>query len=469
VALSPEHQITEGQCLVPEKTAAITARPQPASSMVMPSLPPAHVPPPATPSSAADDLAGRPREVQWAAIFQQLGAEIAVPLSAALARIQTLRDTGQIDRQGLGHLHDSVAKARAAGMLAQQLARLASGQIELAHEHLHLTEMLRSVVIQRSGETEARGIQVRQVLQPVEVMADGALLFALLNTMMDWALALTHSSIDLRLDFTPWPAQARLMCRFALRSLDLQHDPDAGAGDVAGQRNADELNAFNSLHWRLLEQIAVTLGVLPLRASTGGIAELTLDFAHTVGDQPEVRTRPVSLESASNLAPKLAPNIAPSIAPTHPPNIPQNVPQNIPSTAPPHSKSAPSIHSRPLAGKHLLVLTARRELRAQIQAAVQHLGLIVDAVETVGDAMQFCLEGLPHAIVFDADQRSAAFAHLHAEVMREVPDFSFVEVLAHEQQTQLSTATADGMARISRHYITDALPSVLMFELSRGH
>lgn len=404
--------------------------------MVMSSQPPANAPPPApaSASSAANDLARQPNEVQWAAIIQQLGAEIAGPLSIALERIQALIDTGQIDRQGLRNLHDSVAQARAAGMLGQQLARLASGQMDLARERLHLTQMLRGVLTQRSGETQARGIQVRQVLKPVEVMADGALLFALLNTMMDWALALTHSSIDLRLDLTPWPAKARLMCRFAHRSLDLLEDPRAD--DATPQRGAQEMSALNSLTWRLLEQNAVTLGVLPLRESAAGITVLTLEFPHTVSDEPGGSTRPTSLNPAANSAP--------------------------------NSEPAPSIHSRPLAGKHLLILTARRDLRTQIQAAVQHLGLTVDAVETVEDAMQFCVEGLPHAIVFDAGQRSTAFAHLHAEVMREVPDFSFVEVLAHEQQTQLSTATADGMARISRHYISDALPSVLMFELSKG-
>jgi thiol-disulfide isomerase/thioredoxin len=36
-----------------------------------------------------------------------------------------------------------------------------------------------------------------------------------------------------------------------------------------------------------------------------------------------------------------------------------------------------------------------------------------------------------------------------------------------EHRTQLSTATSDGMARISRRHLPDALPSLLMFELSR--
>ncbi|MFX8055685.1 hypothetical protein ABTK93_20820, partial [Acinetobacter baumannii] len=80
-------------------------------------------------------------------------------------------------------------------------------------ERQHLAQMLRSVLAQRSRETQARGVQVRQSLKPVEIWADGALLVALLNALMDWALANTHSSVDLRLDLTPWPVKARLSCR----------------------------------------------------------------------------------------------------------------------------------------------------------------------------------------------------------------------------------------------------------------
>lgn len=394
--------------------------------MVMSSLPPA----PASVSSAANDPARQPNDLQWASIIQQLGAEIAEPLSSALACIQSLIETGQIDRQGLRKLHGSVTQARAAGMLGQQLARLAAGQLHLVNERQHLTQVLRKVLSQRRSDTQARGIQVRQILQPVEVMADGALLFSMLDTMMDWVLGLTHSSIDLRLDLTPWPAKARLTCRFAHRSLDLQENPP-GPGEATEQRDGHEHSVLNSLSWRLLEQNALTLGVLPLRESGGGITMLTLEFPHTVSDEPGFAAR--------------APATKPALSP------------------------APSMQGRPLAGKHLLMLTASRALQAQIYAAAQHLGLIIDVAETVEEATQFCVEGLPHAIVFDASQRCAAFFHLHADLMREAPDFSFIEVLGHEQQTQLSTATADGMARISRHYIDDALPSVLMFELSKGH
>lgn len=396
-------------------------------------------PPPSNPvsaSAAANDVAGEPSPVQWTEIVQQLGAEIAGPLSLALERIHDLVSTGQIDRQSLRALRESVGQAREAGMLGQQLARLASGRLKLTRERMHLTQVLRGVLAQRSRETQARGIQVRQILKPVEIMADGSLLFALLNALMDWALASTHSSIDLRLDLSPWPAKARLVCRFAHRSLDLLDDP----------RAAEAPQALNSLAWRLVEQTALTMGVLPLRESEAGITVLTLEFPQTLGEEAGGAAATATTDREQALG---------------------GARRNKHSSE--HgAEYLPSSNSKPLAGSHVLIISQQRELRSQIQAAIQHMGLIVDLVGSMAEASQFCQDGLPHGIVFESALRDDDFEQLFTDVMREVPDFCFVEVLDGQHLTQLSTATADGLARISRLHLDDALPSVLMFELSKG-
>lgn len=377
-------------------------------------------PPSSAPANAANDVTSEPTPVQWADIVQQLGAEIAGPLSAALEQIQNLATTGQIDRLGLRLLRRSVDDARTAGMLGQQLARLASGRLRMNRERQHLTQMLRSVLAQRSRETQARGVQVRQSLKPVEIWADGALLFGLLNALMDWALANTHSSVDLRLDLTPWPVKARLSCRFAHRALELLGDEAEPQAQAPG---------LDSLAWRLLEQTAITLGVLPLREQEAGITLLTLEFN------------------------QLAPDEAPPPDSTH---------GRLEAEA-----ERLGGNSRPLAGCQLLILSANRELRADAQAAVRHMGMLVDVVGNVAEAEQFCREGLPHALLFDAAQTNEPLRQLIAEIMREAPDLAFVEMFDAEHRTQLSTATGDGVARISRRNLADALPSLLMFELAR--
>jgi hypothetical protein len=363
-----------------------------------------------------------PTPVQWADIVQQLGAEIAGPLSAALEQIQNLATTGQIDRRGLRLLRRSVDDARTAGMLGQQLARLASGRLRLNRERQHLTQMLRNVLAQRSRETQARGVQVRQSLKPVEIWADGALLFALLNALMDWALANTHSSVDLRLDLTPWPVKARLSCRFAHRSLDLLSDEGPAQ---------EPPSALDSLAWRLLEQTAITLGVLPLREQEAGITLLTLEFN------------------------QLAPDEAPPPDSTH---------AKLEAEA-----ERMGGNSRPLAGCQVLILAAQRELRAEAQAALRHMGMLVDTVTSVAEAEQFCHDGLPHVLLFDAALRDDALLQMIAGIAQDAPDFAFVEMFDGEHRTQLSTATADGVARISRRHLADALPQLLMFELSKRH
>ncbi|MDC8786852.1 sensor histidine kinase family protein [Roseateles koreensis] len=384
-------------------------------------------------NAAANDVAIGPNHAQWGEIVQLLGAEIAGPLSSALERIHNLVSTGQIDRQSLRALRESVSQAREAGMIGQQLARLASGRLRISRERLHLTQILRSVLTQRSRETQARGIQIRQVLKPIEVLADGSLLFSLLNAVMDWAIANTHSSIDLRLDLTSWPAKARLVCRFAHRSLDLLDDP----------RSQELPQAMNSLGWRLIEQTAITMGVLPLREDEAGITVLTLEFPHTVGEEPGLSGDGTAREASS--APE----------------------QTAAKANKRLTDYQPSSNSKPLAGSHVLIIAETRDLRNQIQAAIQHMGLIVDVVGSMDEATLFCAEGLPHGIVFEGALRGPDFDMLFEDIMREVPLFTFIEVMATAHTTQLSTATADGLARISRQHLADALPSILLFELSK--
>ncbi|XHS79005.1 hypothetical protein ACFJGW_03285 [Burkholderiaceae bacterium UC74_6] len=389
------------------------------------------------PPHAANDAGSEPDTAQWADIVQQLGAEIAGPLSAALERIHQLISTGQIDRQGLRALRENVAAAREAGMAGQQLARLASGRLRLARERLHLTQLLRGVLAHRSRETQARGIQVRQTLRPVEVIADGSLLFALLNALMDWALASTHSSVDLRLELTPWPAKARLSCRFAHRSLDLI------GGSAKSMRSAEPPQQPNTLAWRLVEQTALTMGLLPLREDEAGITVLTLEFPHTVGEELGG-----DLSAPEGLSPSR--------------------PQEFSESTSYADSGHGGLNSKPLAGSHVLIVSSRSDLRAAVHNAISHMGLIVDTVASMEEARQFCEEGLPHGILFESAQRGEDFAALQAEVLAEVPQFCFIELLEAEAQTQLSTATPDGLARISRNHLGDALPSVLTFELSKG-
>jgi len=379
-------------------------------AMPMP-LRPTDAPPPSPPPGASP----------WLDIVQQLGAAVAGPLSSAMERIQHLISTGQIDREGLRALRESVGLAREAGMVSQQLARLGSGRLRLAHERLPLTQVLRHVLTHRSRETQARGVQIRHTLTTVAVMTDGALLFALINAVLDWALACTHSSIDLKLDLSPWPPKARLQCRFAHRSLDLMDDPHPHS----------EPPALRGLSWRLVELTALTLGLPTRREGEAGISTLTLEFPHTVLDEGS----PVVDVERTRRA------------------------RDYPLSG----------NSKPLAGSHLLLLSPDPMWREAVRRSVRQMGVIVDGVAQVEEARQFIAEGLPHALIFQQRARDPEFASLLSEIRQDSKDFCFVEVMLDNVPTQLSSACPDGVARVARVSLDEALPSVLMFEMAKSH
>jgi hypothetical protein len=356
-------------------------------------------------------------EARWPDLVSQIGAEIAEPLTAALERINTLTSTGRIDRQGLRALREEVEAARRIGMIGQQLTRFASGRIRQSHERLQLADVLAGVLAHRARETQARGIGLRPTLKPVEVVVDASLLFSLLNSTVDWALANAQSQIDFSIDIKTWPAHGRLACRFAHRPIDELTD---GAAATAPR-------GLDSLHWRLLEQTAWTMGLLVERQDESHTTTLTLEF-------PSVGRSELEGVSAIEI----------------------------------DDGFAPSSNSQPLAGSHVLVIASRRELRVQIRDSLRNMSLIVDFVNSVEEAAAFCREGLPHAVVIESIQNGGRFAQLREEIAAEVPDLVFIEIIEEGATFEMSGFGGSTMARVGREVLSSSLPSALVFELSKG-
>ena len=354
---------------------------------------------------------------RWHELVAQIGAEIAGPLTAALERINTLTSTGKIDRHGLRALRDEVEAARQAGMVGQQLTRFASGRLRQSHERLQLADVLNGVIAHRSRETVARGIGVKPSLKPAEVIVDASLLFGVLNTTVDWALANAHSQIDFTIDIKTWPAHALLSCRFAHRPIDTLVD---GASATAPR-------GLDSLTWRLLEQTAWAMGLIVDRRDESHFTTLTLEFP---------RTASAVIEGGSTL--------------------------EI------NDGFAPSTNSQPLAGCHVLVVSSRREMRVQIRDALRQMSLIIDFVNSVEEAAAFCREGLPHAVVIESIQTGERFGQFRDEITKEVPDFVFIEIIEEGTVFEMSGFSGASMARVGRQALASALPSALMFELSKG-
>jgi hypothetical protein len=368
---------------------------------------------PAAGDPVADLPQAEPDEKHWREIIGQIGSEVGLPLSSALERVTVLATTGKIDRAGLRALREEIERARRAGMIGQQLARFASGRIRQSPEQVSVTQMLREVLLQRGREATARQIEIHQSLKPAEVVVDATLLYALMQAVVDWSLDLARSSIEFKLDIKAWPPYARLSCRFSHASADV------------AERGVAE-PAHDSMAWRLVQQIAWTLSLVMDRTVSDAETTLTLEFPRTVTEQIE-GVSVVEIDQGFGV----------------------------------------SDNSKPLAGSHVLVVAGTREVRTQVRESIRHMGLLVDFVNTVEEAEEFCRDALPHAIVYECVLDNERFQKLRGSIVADMPHFVFIELAAEGDGFSLSSHGEGQRARLGRDAIAQSLPSALIYELSR--
>lgn len=402
----------------------------------------------ATPDAANDAsqaeaarVAARRAEQQAERLRQtvaQIGQDIAGPLTDALERLLDFGQTGKLDRAGLRAIREAVEQARQAGMISQQLARLTAG-VGQAPERLHLTHTLQNVLAHRARELHARGVQIVQQLDPVEVVVDAPLLFALLNAVLDWAMGATQGAVQLRVDRQAWPAHGRLICRFACMPADR-------AGGTPPP-------ALDSLLWRLVDESGRALGLVVQRSLDGPHAVLEIVFPRTIDPL---------LDAADDAAVAARPG-APAGAPATVPTLVQAADGS--DDAP--SGFVSSLNSKPLAGSHVLVVASRRDMRVQIREAIRDMGLVVDFVTSVEECADFCRESLPHAIVVESVLKGPKLDQLMHGIRAEVPEFVFIEVEEEGSAFQISSVSPTGCARVGRDALAASLPSALVYELTR--
>jgi len=355
------------------------------------------------------------------ALVAQLGSEVAAHLSSALERVTTLAATGKIDRAGLRALRDEIDRARRAGIMGQQVVRLSSGRVQLSAERLDLTGLLSEALRQRGREIDSRGIEVRQVLSSAEVMSDSTLVFSLLQTVLDWSFEHAFGRIDLTVEIKSWPAHACLTAAF-------QHQPPDEVEVPAGKPTALHEARLNTMSWRLLQQTAGVLGLDLVRTDTPGKTRMVLQFPQT-------------------LAPRLVQ-----------PELPE----------PADDRAAHAHNSQPLAGRHIVVLAARREVRNIVRTALRPMGLMVDFVTSVEELRQLVADGLPHAVVYESAIAGEAFERLRGEMLAEVPTLVFIRISDQGKAFEVLNVGGRQFTSVGRDAIMVALPEALTFELSRA-
>jgi hypothetical protein len=332
-----------------------------------------------------------------------------------------MQATGRIDRTGLHALVEQIEQARHASMLGQQVARLARDGIQQQPEALNLTHALRDVLAQRQDELHARGLAVKQLLRPAEVVVDATLLSALLNTLLDWSLRHACTPVDIRLDTKAWPAHARLVCQYGHTPQD---QVQATRSAAIGRRRAA---ALDCLSWRLLMQLASAMPLHVDRVDTENNTSLTLEFPHTASER---------LQDAA------------AIEWT--------------------GGSATPGDTRPHADTQVLVIAVRREVLNQVSQTVLQMRLRLESVSSVSAAREFCQQGLPQAIVYESMVYDSAFDRLRNDIKQQCPELAWVEIVEQGDAFEISSFGGMSMARVGRDAIASSLPSALMFELDRG-
>lgn len=353
------------------------------------------------------------------ALIAQLGSEVATTLSAALERVAALNTTGRIDRDNLAALHAEIDLARRAGIMGQQVVRLSHGDVQLSNERLDLTALLREALRQRSREIDTQGIEVRQEFAGALVMSDATLLFSLLQTVLDWAFEHAVSRIDIKLEVKSWPAHAVLALKFA-------HQPP-DAVDSAYMPMADaQTPELNTMSWRLLQQTAAVLGLMLDRNDPPGKTELQLEFPET-----------------------LAPRVEPS------------------GTTDFQETVSPTLSLHPLAGSHVLVLAARREVRNVVREALRSSSLVLDFAGTVDEVQAQCAEAMPDAVVYEASLGGQRFERVRSELLAVSPRLAFVQIAEEGRAVQVLNQGGRQFTSVGRDAIIESLPEALKFELAR--
>jgi hypothetical protein len=333
----------------------------------------------------------------------QAGAEVAMPLTSALQRVQSLTHSGRIGRADLQALDREIDRARRAAMTAQLLARIAAGGVRPQAEAVELAAALRQI----AGPCELG------VLRPVRVVLDPALLASLLQAVVDWACDHAVSRVQLSLHHGGLPPCATIVARFRSRA-------DGAPGPAADGRPG-------TLDWLLLGQCAQAAGLVLDRADRDGECTLELGFPGAEPDPPQV----TGFEGLTVIE--------------HGPQV----------------RSA-----RLLAGHHVLVVSARSAVRAEVRDAIRHTGLMSDYLASVDEAREFCRDGLPHAVVYDAVLAGAPMSELRQSLRAEAPSLAVIEVAEGLRGYTPAQACDDAVARVGRSTLGSTLPAALVCEIT---
>ncbi|WP_309680779.1 hypothetical protein [Polaromonas sp.] len=344
-------------------------------------------------------------------LVSQIGAELSAPINAMQQIVHDFTQTRQISRRQMKELNAAIEAASQIARQTQQIGRLAEGRLRQSHERIRLDELLHEVLRELSPKLEARGIEVRYNIKPVEIIVDPGLLSGLVDAALNWGCA--HGQhLMISLSIKNWPEHGMLVIK---ATAPLAPDDPA--------RQADTING------QLLSHTAQTMGVtLQQELSASGEAKLELEFARTVRVLEGLTTLEIDASGDSSF----------------------------------HNGT------KPLAGLRILVISNDPLVRGEVDEASRMLGLNADSVPTVLRARRYMELDMPHLIIIDERLHDNEFDLLVNDVKNIEPNIGLLEIADNPNTFEVSSWMGDNMTRVSREVLRAQLPSVLTLELARA-
>lgn len=397
-------------------------------------MPPLHRP-------AEPPAGSAPAPLTSLSLVKAMGAELARPLHQMSRILRELRGGRLMRPDDLAQLEQALEQARGLAIAGQQLARLGSPLSPATLERLHLDSAIQDALEEARPRLQARGIETRQRLRPVEIRAEPSRLALLLDAAIEWMAAHGHR-LMVTLGRRAWPDHALVVLRCgapesgAASSL---HAPGDAAERVAA---AGTSPATDTLAWHRLVLLAQALDVQPQRSLLPGGAVLTLEFLDTVPLPAHMTT--LELEIGAGGAGG-AEGEGPWVA----------------SQATARARLAAGVrHTAP----YLLLVSEDVSLRTLVEAVCRPLHLPVEVADTPLRAQWACARARPVVLVVDDAVHDDALEALLAELHVGTPRPQVIEIGSGSEGAEmlaLSEWSLDEAHRISREAAARQLPLLL--------
>jgi hypothetical protein len=357
-----------------------------------------------------------PLEAGWddMRLASAIGEQLSEPLAVMDQLLEEISRRQALTPPQLQRLRDAIDQARRIAMQSQQVARLAGGRLRQSHDQLSLDSIVNQALDERAATFQRRHITVHRHLKRVAVIIDATLLWSLIDAALDWACEQGQQLVVL-LDMKNWPEHGMLV---------IKSTPLARAS--LAQARPDSLN------WHLLTHIAQTMGVsLEREITANGEATLLLEFARTVRQMDGLTAMEINAAGEEG-------------------------------------DSAFHSLSRPLAGLRILLISHDPLVRGEVDKAAGMLGLKVDTVASVEQALRCVRLDMPHLVIIDERLHDDAFGALLHEVKSRDPNLGFLEITDDANTFEVSSWMSDSMTRVSRDALRAQLTSLLTLELARA-